>query len=157
MKKSDIKTTKTETLIDDGVLKTYPSFTEIVTNPKYKFNLISSSFNQMVSSVFTSKWEIVVRSVNMMCIQMYELPFYESYSFLPSDDDNYDYDQSINIIGTGKVYDSRGEIYEVDYLTFLQLTLVMYMSFLGIPLTEEQFESYINFKSSSLMVYRILD
>ena len=147
---------ETETINDDGVLQTYPSFSEIVSNPKYKFHLLCSEQEKFLLNVIESKWEFVVRGVHRMCNEMYGLGFYDSYCFQPTKD-TYNYDKSINIEGTGYVYDSRGDTHEVDYKTFLKLTLVMYLSFMGIPLTDEQYESYIKFIDSSVTVYRILD
>jgi len=142
--------------VDDGVLSTYPSFSEIVSNPKYKFHLLTSERDRIFMDFIPSKWELVVRMVHRICEEMYGLGFYESYMYQPTEDP-FDYDKCINIEGTGLVYDSRGDTHEVDYPTFLKLTLVMYMSFLSIPLTDEQYESYMKFRNSSDTVYRILD
>ena len=147
---------ETQTVVDDGVLQTYPSFSEIVSNPKYNFHLLISQQEKFFMSVIPSKWEFVVRGVHRMCEEMYGLGFYESYCFQPTSDP-YDYDSSVNIEGVGYVYDSRGNTHKVDYNTFLKLTLVMYLSFMGIPLTDEQYESYLKFRNSSDTVYRILD
>ena len=147
---------ETETFTDDGVLHTYPSFSEIVSNPKYNFHLLCSEQEKFFLSVINSKWEFVVRGVHRMCSEMYGLGFYESYCFQQTDDP-YDYDTSVNIKGTGLVYDSSGKTYEVDYDTFLKLTLVLYLGLMGIPLSDEQYESYIKFRNSSSTVYRILD
>ena len=147
---------ETETVTDDGVLQTYPSFSEIVSNPKYNFHLLCSEQEKMMMNVINSKWEFVVRGVHKMCNEMYGLGFYESYCFQPTGDP-YDFDTSVNIEGTGLVYDSRGKTYEVDYDTFLKLTLVLYLGLMGIPLSDEQNESYVKFRNSSETVYRILD
>jgi hypothetical protein len=34
---------------------------------------------------------------------------------------------------------------------------VMYLSFMGIPLTDEQYESYLKFRDSSSTIWKILD
>ena len=140
----------------DGVLENYPSFSEIVNNPKYKYHILCSERDRFFLNVITSKWEFVVRGVDRMCREMYELPFYESYLFQPTKDP-YNFDRNENIDGVGYVYDSRGDTHEVDYETFLKLTLVLYFGLLGLEQTDEQYQSYHNFKDSSDVVNRILD
>ncbi len=141
---------------NDGVLQTYPSFNEIISNPKYNFHLVCPPFEHTIGKMSTSKWDFVVRMVNKMCREMYEIPFYKSFWFEPTDDP-FDFDKSINIEGEGFVYDSRGDTHKVDYDTFLKLTLVMYLSFMGISLTDEQYESYLKFRDSSSTIWKILD
>lgn len=141
---------------NDGILQNYPSFDEILTNQNYKFQMICSPSQYDILKTEKSKWEIVVKIVNYMCMKMYEIPFYESYSFKPTEE-FYDYNKCINIGGDGFVYDSQGKIHTVDYETFLKLTLVMYLSFMKIKLTDEQRESYFKFKASSYIVGKVLD
>lgn len=146
--------TKTDKTL--GVFETYPTFSEIVSDPKYKYHLLVSPFEKSIVENSSDKWIHIVNVVDRMCEEMYGLKFFKSHFFQPTKDP-FDFDSLQNIDGVGKVYCSRGDIHEVDYKTFIELTLVMYMSFLGIPLTDEQFNSYLDFKGSSTKVWTILD
>ena len=139
------------------VLNTYPTFSEIVKNPKYKMNKIVPPVVYIaMRSEDKNHSQYVADVVNHMCNKMFNLPFFKTRWFQPTQD-GYCFDTNKFIGGYAEVYDSRERIHKVDYETFLKLTLVMYMSFLGIELTKEQYESYLDFKCSSFEVMSILD
>jgi hypothetical protein len=141
---------------NDGVLHNYPSFYEVLTNENYKFHMLFSAPQYEKLKEETNKWELVANTVNYMCEELYDMPFFKSYIF-KSEGDYFDYDKCINIVGVGLMYDSQGIIHPVDYETFLKLILVMYLSLMRIKLTDEQNKSYIEFKNSNYIARKVLD
>ena len=79
----------------------------------------------------------------------------KSTFFTPSDDP-YDFNTGKNIIGDGIIYDSQERTHKVNYKEFIALSKVMFCSFLGIELNDEQYESYLDFKCDE-RIYKILD
>jgi hypothetical protein len=145
-----------KTLKSDDLLNTYPSFNEIINNPKYGFHLVINQQKKTKLCSTYQDWEVLAKVVNIMCNNLYDLGMYKSYSFTYIDKSD-ESDSILNREGYGYVYDAHENIHKVDFKTFIKLTLVMYLSFMGIKLTDEQYDSYISFRSSSYSIRRILD
>jgi len=128
------------------VNKLFPSCNELMNDEQYKMGNI---IHPMTLFAFKNslQWEGVTQAVGNMLTQMFELG-YVSY---------YDFD---NVTGKGSagVYDAQGRVHTIEGLDkFKALTKIMYMSVLGMPLTDEQRNAMYEFKCSDSKLIQIMD
>ena len=131
------------------VIDTYPTMEELCNHEK------TQTLFSIPTHKIDNKVGIISGLVHKMCNEMYGLGFYKSTFFTPSDDP-YDFNTGKNIIGDGIIYDSQKRTHKVNYKEFIALSKVMFCSFLGIELNDEQYESYLDFKCDE-RIYKILD
>tara|TARA_R110000782_G_scaffold182597_1_gene272939 strand:- start:8 stop:598 length:591 start_codon:yes stop_codon:yes gene_type:complete len=132
------------------VIDIYPSIEELSNH-----ELVVKLHKGWDLSKISNKVELVSGAVHHICKSMYGLGFYKSTFFTP-ENDPFDVNTGKNIGGEGIIYDSQQRTHKVGYLEFIALTKVMICSFLEIPLTDEQHEVYLDFKSIP-HIWSILD
>ena len=147
MKTKTIKTTKTINTekIAKEVINILPSFNEMMNDDKYLMNKVLHPIQRWAFSKSLC-WEGVAMGVHKMCYDMFGLGLYSSYNINNENNTGYAY-----------VYDANGGEHKLDAITFMALTKVLLVSFLQIPLTEEQGAAICKFHNSSSTIARILN
>ena len=127
------------------VIDVFPSFNELINNDKYGANYIINPFVRFAFSK-SNQWEGIAQGINNMCNNMYERDFYNSYA------------SSSDTKGYADVLPAFGNSIKVDIVEFKALLKIMMLFNMGlVQPTEEQYEAYLDFKSSDSRIYKILD
>ena len=132
------------------VIDIYPSIEEL-SNHEH----IVKIYKNWDLSKISNKVFVVSGAVDEICKTMYGLGFWKS-TFFSAEADPHDLNTGKNIGGEALIYDANKQTYKVGYLEFIALTKVMICSFLEIPLTDKQYEVYLDFKCIP-HIYHILD
>ena len=141
-------TTKTITPAKN-VISAFPTFKQLLSDPAYKAQIFEDKGTQFwINVAITAGSELgcadmVAMIINHMVTSMTEKPFYNSYDMTTAKSKT-------------NVLDFYGNKHEVTRDEFQALLKVFWFSYLGIQMTEAQFEPYCDFKSIP-KIYRIMD
>lgn len=140
-------TTKTTTPAQD-VINAFPTFADILTKPEYQAQIFEDRGAKALIMLSPGGGEVmcaetVATLVNHMVTSMMDLSFFDTYNMLTA--------KSIT-----EVKDWTGAKHPVNRDEFQALLKVFWFSYLGIKMTDAQFEAYIAFKSIP-KIYRIMD
>jgi hypothetical protein len=128
------------------VIDTFPSFKELISDDKYGSQHLLHPIQRWA---FTNslQWEGIAMAVNNMLNSMYGKGFYDYYAF-----------NEKRGTGSASVLPAHGDPIKVDFLEFQALTLIMFIFNMGcVEPTDEQYEAYLDFKSSDTRMWKILD
>lgn len=126
------------------VIDTFPSFKELITDDKYGAQHLLHPIQRWAFSN-SLQWEGIAMAVDNMLRGMYGKGFYDYYAFNGKN-------------GSASVLPAHGDPIKVDFLEFQALTLIMFIFNMGlVKPTKEQYEAYLDFKSSDTRMYKILD
>ncbi len=126
------------------VIDTFPSFKELITDDKYGAQHLLHPIQRWAFSN-SLQWEGIAMAVDNMLHGMYGKGFYDSYAFSGKK-------------GSASVLPAYGDPIKVDFLEFQALTLIMFIFNMGmVQPTDEQYEAYLDFRSSDSRMFKILD
>ena len=140
-------TTKTTTPAQN-VLSAFPTFKSILAKPEYEAQIFQDRGAKALIMLSIGAGEVmcaetVATLINHMVTSMTEKPFFNTYNMLTA--------KSIT-----EVMDWTGAKHPVNRDEFQALLKVFWFSYLGIKMSDAQFEAYIAFKSIP-KIYRIMD
>ena len=130
------------------VVTTFPTFKQLLSDPAYKSKVFEDRQTQAFIKFCISGSELgcadlVAQIVDHMVTSMTEKPFYTFYDMTTAK-------------STSQVLDFSGGKHEVTRDEFQALLKVFWFSYLGIEMSEDQFEAYAKFKDNA-KIYRIMD
>ena len=130
------------------VVTTFPTFKQLLSDPAYKAQIFQDKSTRLWINVAITGSELgcadmVAMIINHMVQSMTEKPFYNSYDMTTAKSKT-------------NVLDFYGNKHEVTRDEFQALLKVFWFSYLGIQMSDAQFEAYCKFKSDP-KIYRIMD
>ena len=150
---------KTDLTPAQAVINTYPTFTQIF---EHALKKVSNLKGHMTHRFYTTlpeeyRWEAVTDLIDLMIESYLGRPFHKTYGIKVNKKTGF----SSQLHNSAKVYDSNGQIKEVDGDQYLALLKIMAYTWLSMyndfPYTDEIDDAQINFKGSDFKIYQILD
>jgi hypothetical protein len=153
-----MKTISKTTMAAASVNAVFPSFKEIVNDPKYGISIFENMpwatreilhakiFVEEIDSQETREIiyaEAIATLVNFMVDQITGKEFYTHYDMNGED-------------GECEVLDSEGKSYTLNPKEFFAILKIFWFSYMGIPFSNEQREAYYDFKSDP-KIFKIMD
>ena len=140
-------TTKTTTPAQN-VLSAFPTFKQLLSDPAYEAQIFQDKgtrlwINMAIAGNELACADMVAQLINHMVTSMTEKPFFDDYNMRRA--------QDMTIVLDA--YEGRHQVTRDEFQALLK---VFWFSYLGIKMSDAQFEAYIAFKSIP-KIYRIMD
>ena len=140
-------TTKTTTPAQN-VLSAFPTFKQLLSDPAYEAQIFQDKgtrlwINMAIAGNELACADMVAQLINHMVTSMTEKPFFNDYNMRRA--------QDMTIVLDA--YEGRHQVTRDEFQALLK---VFWFSYLGIKMSDAQFEAYIAFKSIP-KIYRIMD
>ena len=140
-------TTKTTTPAQN-VLSAFPTFKQLLSDPAYEAQIFQDKgtrlwINMAIAGNELACADMVAQLINHMVTSMTEKPFFDDYNMRRA--------QDMTIVLDA--YEGRHQVTRDEFQALLK---VFWFSYLGIKMTDAQFDAYCAFKSIP-KIYRIMD